>query len=322
MLRRNLMLTAAGTLAMPAVLRAQGAWPDRPVRIVVPYPPGGSTDAVARVLQSPLSEALGRPIVIENKGGGNGSLGAGEVARAQADGYTWLLAYDNQATNESITKLPFKTMTDFTPTTLVATGPLALVANAQTPFKVWADIVAEAKAKPDSLSYATSGIGGLAHVATVRLSNEVGIRLTHVPYRGGGPALQDALAGHVPLFTSNVVIIKQHILAGRLVPIGVTTAKESRHVPGVKSFAELGVAGFEALTWWALMGPKGVPDPIVNKMHATIAKVVADPSVRDKLEDQGSDVVASSPEETGRFLADQVERWGKVIRENGITADT
>lgn len=322
MLRRNLMLTAAGGLALPAVARAQAGWPDRPVRIVVPYPPGGSTDAVARVIQAPLSEALGRPIVIENKGGGNGSLGAGEVARAQPDGYTWLLAYDNQATNESITRLPFRTMTDFTPTTLVATGPLALVANAQTPFKVWADIVAEAKAKPDSLSYATSGIGGLAHVATVRLSNEVGIRMTHVPYRGGGPALQDALAGHVPLFTSNVVIIKQHILAGRLVPIGVTTATESRHVPGVKSFAELGVAGFEALTWWALMGPKGVPDPIVRRMHATIAKVVADPAVRDRLEDQGSDVVASSPEETGRFLADQVERWGKVIRDNGITADT
>lgn len=321
MLRRDLMLTATGGLALPFIARAQTEWPDRPVRIVVPFPPGGSTDAVARVLQGPLSEALGKPIVIENKGGGNATVGAGEVARSQPDGYTWLLAYDNQATNESITRLPFKTMTDFTPTTLVATGPLALVANAQTPFKTWADVVTEAKARPDSLSYATSALGGLAHVATVRLCNEIGIRMTHVPYRGGAPALQDALAGHVPLFTSNVVIIKQHILAGRLIPLGVTTATESRHVPGVKSFAELGVTGFEALTYWAFLGPKGVPDAIVRKMHQAVAGAANQPAVRSKLEDQGADVVAAGPAETGRFLAEQVERWGKVIRENNIAAD-
>jgi len=322
MLRRNVLLAAAGGLAIPAVTRAQDTWPSRPIRLVVPYPPGGSTDATARVMQNAWSEAVGQPVVIENKGGASGALGAGEVARAQPDGYTWLLAYDNQATNESITNLSFKTTTDFTPTTLVATGPLALVANAGAPFKRWADIVQEAKAKPDSLSYATSGIGGLAHVATVRLANEAGIRLTHVPYRGGGPALQDALAGHVPLFMSNVVIIKEHIEAGRLTPIGVTTAKESRHLPGVRSFAEQGIGNFEALTWWALMGPRGVPDPIVRKMQASVAKVLANASVREKLEAQGADVVGSSPEECGRFLAGEVERWGKVIRDNKITADT
>jgi tripartite-type tricarboxylate transporter receptor subunit TctC len=319
--RRALLGLAAGGLMMPAVVRGQEAWPDRPIRLIVAWPPGGSTDTVARILQPKLGEVLGKPVVIENRGGASGSIGAGEAARVPADGNTWLLAYDTQATNESVMKLPFRTMEAFAPVTLVATGPLALVAHASTPYRTYADVVEAARKTPDRLNYATSGVGGLAHVATTLLQQVGGYRLTHVPYRGGGPATQDAVAGHVPLFMSNVVVINQHIKAGVLRPLGVTTRGESRHVPGVKSFAEQGAGDFEAPTWWALLGRAGTPQPIVDRMHGAVQAVLADAEVRRKLEEQGADVVGSTPAACGQFLEREIAKWGKVIRDNDIRAD-
>ena len=322
MQRRLLLAAGAAGLAMPRYLRAQSSWPDRPIRLVVAWPPGGSTDTVARIFQPRLQEELGRPVVIENRGGASGAIGAGEAARADPDGNTWILVYDTQATNESVMKLPFKTMEAFAPVSLVATGPLALVAHHTTPWRSYADVVAAAKAAPGSLNYATSGVGGLAHVATTLLQSEGQYRMEHVPYRGGGPATQDAVAGHVKLFMSNVVVISQHIKSGVLRPLGVTTRGETRHVPGVKSFAEQGVGDFEAPTWWALLGRTGTPKPILDKMHAALTKVLAEPAVRAKIEEQGADVVASSPEECGNFLQGQIAKWGKVIRDNNIQADS
>src|SRR5215218_5462603 len=226
---------AAAALARPAL--AQANWPARPVRLIVAWPPGGSVDTIARILQPRLQEAIGQPIVIDNKGGASGSVGATEAARAAPDGYTWLLAYDTTATNETVMRLSYRLMQTFAPATLIATGPLAMVAHQSTPWKTYKDVVTAAKAAPDTISYATSGIGGLAHVSTTLLQQLGDFKLVHVPYRGGGPALQDALSGQVPLFMSNVVIISQHIRAGTLRPLGVTTAGETRHVPGVKSFA-------------------------------------------------------------------------------------
>jgi tripartite-type tricarboxylate transporter receptor subunit TctC len=320
--RRLLLAAGASALAMPSYLRAQTAWPDRPIRLVVAWPPGGSTDTVARIFQPRLQEILGKAVVIENRGGASGAIGAGEVARADPDGQSWLLAYDTQATNESVMRLPFRTMEAFVPVCLVATGPLALVAHQSTPWQNYQDLVAAAKQAPDTLTYATSGVGGLAHVATTLLQQEGGFRITHVPYRGGGPATQDAVAGHVKLFMSNVVVISQHIKAGVLRPLGVTTQGESRHVPGVKSFAQQGVGNFEAPTWWALLGRTGTPKPILDKMQAALAKVLAEPAVRAKIEEQGADVTATGPDECGRFLEGQITKWGKVIRDNNIQADS
>ncbi|MFB9970107.1 tripartite tricarboxylate transporter substrate-binding protein [Pseudoroseomonas cervicalis] len=321
--RRGLVAAGAGlALARPAVLRAQTAWPERPIRLVVPWPPGGSTDTVARIFQPRLQEILGRPVVIENRGGASGAIGAGEAARADPDGYTWILVYDTQATNESVMRLPFKTMEAFVPVSLVGTGPLALVAHNTTPYRSYQDIVEAAKKAPDTLNFATSGVGGLAHVATTLLQQEGGFRLVHVPYRGGGPATQDAVAGHVPLFMSNVVVINQHIKAGTLRPVGVTTKGETRHVPGVRSFAQQGVGNFEAPTWWALLGRAGTPKPIVDKMHAALTRALADSNVRQKIEEQGADVVASGPDECGSFIQAEIAKWGKVIRDNDIRADS
>jgi tripartite-type tricarboxylate transporter receptor subunit TctC len=325
MQRRQLFALTAAGLAAPAVLRAQGAaanWPERPVRIIVPFPPGGSTDTIARIFQPRLTELLGRQVVIENRGGASGSIGAIEAARSQPDGYSWLLAYDNEATNQTVMRLPYRTLEDLAPVSLVATGPLCLVAHKDTPYHSFQDVVEAAKRAPDTINYATSGIGGLAHVSTTLLAQQAGIRLVHVPYRGGGPALQDATAGHVPLFMSNVVIISQHIRAGTLRPLGVTTREETRHVPGVRSFAQQGILDFEAPTWWAFFGRTGTPQPILEKMHAALTQALREPAVKARIEEQGADLVASDPAECRRFVAGEIEKWGRVIRENNIRADS
>ena len=322
MRRRHLLSLSAAGLAMPAVSRAQSGWPDRPVRLVVPFPPGGSTDTIARIIQPKLSEILGKQVVIENRGGASGSVGAIEAARSAPDGYTWLLAYDNEATNQTVMRLPYKLSEAFAPISLVATGPLALVAHQTTPWSSFQDVVAAAKAAPDTISFASSGVGGLAHVSTTLLQQQGGFRLVHVPYRGGGPALQDALSGQVPLFMSNVVIISQHIRAGTLRPLGVTTAGETRHVPGVKSFAQQGFADFEAPTWWAFFGRAGTPPAVLRRMEEALQGALANAEVRARIEEQGADVVASGPDQCRVFLAKEVEKWSKVIRDNNITLDS
>jgi tripartite-type tricarboxylate transporter receptor subunit TctC len=322
MRRRHILALSAFGLAAPGILRAQGAWPDRPIKLIVPWPPGGSTDTVARIFQPKLSEILGKQVVIDNRGGASGAVGGQEAARAPADGYTWMLAYDNEATNQTVMRLPYKALEAFAPISLVATGPLAMVAHHSSPYRTFQDVVDAAKRAPDSIAYASSGVGGLAHVSTTLLQQEGGFRLVHVPYRGGGPAVSDAVAGNVPLFMSNVVIISQHIRAGTLRPLGVTTAGETRHVPGVKSFAQQGFTGFEAPTWWAFLGRVGTPQPLLARMQAALAEALADPVVKAKIEEQGADVVASNAADCGRFLASEIERWGKVIRDNHITAES
>jgi len=321
MQRRLFLGSIPAVLATPCVAVAE-SWPDRPVRIIVPWPPGGSTDTIARIFQARLQEILGKPVVIDNRGGAAGSIGAIEAARAAPDGYTWMLAYDNEATNQTLMRLPYRTLEAFAPISLVATGPLALVAHQSTSYRRFADVVAAARQAPDSIAFASSGVGGLAHVATTLLQQQGDFRLVHVPYRGGGPALQDAIAGQVPLFMSNVVIISQHIRAGTLRPLGVTTATQTRHVPGTPSFAELGFARFEAPTWWAFLGRAGTPEPILRRMNEALGQALADPAVRGRIEEQGADVVASNPAAAGRFIGAEIARWGEVIQRNRISVDS
>ena len=320
--RRSLIALTAAGLAAPSILRAQAAWPDRPIRLIVPWPPGGSTDTVARLFQARLAAVLGQAVVIENRGGASGAIGAAEFSRAVPDGYTWMLAYDNEATNQTLMRLTYRTLEAFAPVSLVATGPLAMVAHHSTPFRTFADLVAAAKREPDRWNYASSGVGGLAHVSTTRLQAQGGFKLTHVPYRGGGPAVQDAVAGHVPLFMTNVVIVSQHIRAGTLRPLGVTTATETRHVPGCPTFATQGFPGFEAPTWWAFFGRTGTPQPLLDRMGAALRGVLNEPEVKQKIEEQGCDIVASDAEACRRFVAGEIEKWGQVIRDNDIRADS
>lgn len=319
--RRHILGFAVAGLAAPSVLRAEGNWPERPVRVIVPFPPGGSNDTIARLMQPHLAEALGQQVVIENKGGAAGSVGAMEAARSAPDGYTWLLVNDNEAANQTTMRLNYRIMQAFAPVSLLATGPLALVTHQNSPWKSFQDLVAAAKKAPESIAYATSGIGSLAHVSTSLLQQVGGFKLTHVPYKGGGPALQDALSGQVPLFMSNVVIISQHIKSGALRPLGVTTAAETPHVPGIKSFSQQGFADFEAPTWWVFLGRAGMPDAAMQRMSAAVVKTMQKPEVRGRIEGLGADVLGGGPEWCRRFLNSEVAKWGQVIRDHDITAD-
>jgi tripartite-type tricarboxylate transporter receptor subunit TctC len=323
MKRRTLLIAPlAAPLVLPGVGRAQDAWPNRPVRIIVPFPPGGSNDTVARILQPKLTELLGRPVVVENRAGASGSVGSSETARAAPDGYTWLLANDTLATNETLMQLPYRVMQAFSFCTLVGTCPYALVTHPSTPFQTFAQMAEAAKARPQTLNYATTGVGSGAHIATVLLQQRGGFRLEHVPYRGGGPALQDSLAGHVPLFMSNIVIILPHIRTGALRPLGLTQKTESRFLPGVEPFARLGFPDFEALTYWQLVGPAGIPVPILERMQQAVKQVLGEPNVQARMAEQGADIVGSTPAETEAFVRAEIEKWGAVIRDNNIRADS
>ncbi|MBK1661614.1 tripartite tricarboxylate transporter substrate binding protein [Paracraurococcus ruber] len=299
---------------------APGRWPA--VRIIVPFPPGGSNDTVARILQPRLQEILGRPIVVDNRGGASGSVGANEAQRSPPDGYTWILVNDTLAANDTLLSLPYKATENFSYATVVGTCPYAFVTQPGAPWRSFADVVTAARAAPGSLNYATTGAGSLAHIATVLLAQQRDIRLTHVPYRGGGPALQDVLAGHVPLFMSNIVILLQHLRAGTLRALGVTTAEPSRFLAGVPTFAEQGFPGFSALTYWALLGPGGIPEPIVAAMQQAVALTLQDPNVKARMEEQGADIRASSPADTAAFIRAEAARWGAVIRDNNIKVET
>ncbi|NGM23762.1 tripartite tricarboxylate transporter substrate binding protein [Roseomonas stagni] len=320
--RRSLIALSAMGIATPAVLRAQGSWPDRPIRLIVPWAPGGSTDTIARLFQPRLAQVLGQPVVIENRGGASGAIGAAEAARAPADGSTWMFQYDNEGPNQTLMRLTYRTLEAFAPVSLVATGPLAMVCHSSTPFRTFRDVVDAAKREPDRYNYATSGAGGLAHIATTLLQQQNGFKLTHVPYRGGGPAVTAAVANEVPLFMTNVVIVSQHIRNGTLRPLGVTTRTESRHVPGTPSFAQQGFGDFEAPTWWAMFGRAGTPQPIMDRMHAALTQVLREPEVKARIEEQGCDIQATDGETCRRFVANEIERWGQVIRDNGIRADS
>lgn len=323
MQRRALTLgLLAAPLAAPSVARAQEAWPSRPVRLVVGWPPGGSVDIVARLLQPRLQALLGQPVVVENRAGATGTVGAAEVARAGADGHTWLIAQDSQVITPAIMNLPYDVRRDFAPITLIGRGPLVVTAHPATPWPSFQALMAAARAQPPGrITYATAGVGTMMHVAMVQLCNLAGVELTHVPYRGGAPALADALAGQVPLFVTNAPVGGPHVRSGALRGLGVTTATAWRDLPGVPSFQEQGIAGFEAPTWWAVFAPAGVPAPIRDRMAGLLAQILAEPETRARVEQQGMDVLAVSGEGFANFAAAETERWARVVRANNIRLD-
>lgn len=314
----------ASLVASPALATGAWAqsWPERPVRIIIPFPPGGSNDTVARILQPRLQEILGRPVVVDNRAGASGSVASTETARAQPDGHTWMLANDTLAGNETLMSLPYRVMEAFTFCSLLGTCPYALTAHPSTPFRTLAQMIEAAKARPDTLSYATTGVGSLAHVATVLLQQRGDFKISHVPYRGGGPALQDALAGHVPLFMSNIVIILSHIREGRLIPLGVSSAQTSRFLPQVPTFAAQGFPGFEALTYWVMVGPAGIPAAINARMQAALRQALGEAAVQARMAEQGAEIVAANPAETEAFIRNEITKWGEVIRANNIRTES
>jgi tripartite-type tricarboxylate transporter receptor subunit TctC len=295
------------------------AWPARPVRIVAVFPPGGSVDQVARVLAQQLSSQLGQTFVVDNKGGASGAIGTAEVARAAPDGYTFAVVFDTHAVNPSlIPNLPFDTTKDLAPVMLIGTSPMAIVAHASQPYKDFRDVIAAAKAKPGSVAYGSIGTGSLGHLAMAQIASQLGVELTHVPYKGGGPLMNDAIAGQVPLAIGTVFLVTPHVKSGRVKPLAVTSGTVDAQLPGVQPLAAQGVPGFEALAWWGVFAPAATPRPIVQRMHDELAKALHVPAVADKLTGQGMTLRGGTPSELQSFVTGEIARWGRVVKDNNI----
>ena len=320
--KRTLVFGLLASFAFAAVAQTGAAWPTRgPIKLVAVFPPGGSVDQVARILAVPLQASLGQNVIVENKGGASGSIGAAFVAASPADGYTFAVVFDTHGVNPAlIPNMPFDSRKDLPPVVLVGVSPMVLATNSASEYKTFADVVAASKAKKN-VSYGSIGSGSLGHVAMTLLGKNGGMDWTHIPYKGGGPLMNDAVAGHVQLSIGSVFVTKPHIDNGRLRPLMVTSSKRSPNLPNVPTVAESGFPGFEAPAWWAVLAPANTPPDIVKRMNEAINSALKTPDVAQKLAAQGIDVIGGSPEVAKVFMDKQMDIWAKVVKDNGIKAD-
>lgn len=318
-LRLAAAMCAALLAAGPAL--AQGdICPERTIRFMIPFPPGGSTDALARLIQPRMSELLGRTIVVENRGGAAGSIGTAAAAAAPGDGCTVLFVFDTHATNPTlIPNLPFDTRRDLAPLMLVGTNAMVVTAHRSTPYTDFRQVIAEGKQPGKEPAYGSIGNGSLAHLAMTQLQTLGGFGMTHVPYRGGGPLVQDAAAGNVPLAMATIVVLRPQMDAGTIRPLAITGAERHPALPNTPTMRELGFEGFEAYAWWGILMPSRTPKPMQARMHAALADAIGQPQARERLAGLGMDLRISDPETFERFLNAEIDRWGQVIRENNIT---
>lgn len=321
---RRLAVAGAAALAALACVPAFGqAWPAKPVKFVVPFPPGGSVDPLARLVGAKLSDALGQQFVIENKPGASGSIGTALVAKAPPDGYTFVVVFDSHGVNPSlIQNMPFDTLKDLAPVMLVGTAPYAIATAASKPYKTLADVVQAAKAKPDSVSFGSVGNGTMGHLAMTLIQQAGGYKLIHIPYKGGGPMSADAIGGQLELAVGSVAVLSQHVRGGKLRAVAVTGEKRSGTMPDVPTLAEQGVPGITAYAYWAILAPAATPRPIIDRLNAELGKALRLPDLNKQLTEQlGMDLVISTPEALQKWTVDEIARWGKVIRDGGIKAD-
>jgi len=314
-------LLAALTLAS-AVQAQTAAWPSRPIRVLVPVPPGGAVDATARLLQDPLSRALGQPIVVENRPGGAGLIAAEAVARSPADGYTFGYVYSPHAANVALVpRLPFDPANDFTPIAFVWRASSVIAVHPSAQATTLAELVARSRAVAGGLSYGTPGNGSSMHIAGELLRLRSGAAFVHIPYRGAGPALNDVLGGTIPVVVSNVQSGAPHVQAGRLRGIAVTGPARSTLLPDVPTVAELGFPGFAVTEWMMLLAPAGLPRAIAARMNAAFNEAILAPDLAARLNGQGLETRAMSLDETTAFLADQIRALPEIVRSAGIKAD-
>ncbi|TMH31590.1 MAG: tripartite tricarboxylate transporter substrate binding protein [Betaproteobacteria bacterium] len=305
-----------------AVCASGEEWPVKPVRFIVPYPPGGGTDVIARIMQQPLSEALGHQVVIENRGGAGGALGTEAAAKAAPDGYTFLFTLSSHTINPLLYKLNFDVEHDFAAVSLIVSVPQLIAAYPGAPLESMWDLVAMAKAQPGSLHFASVGNGTPSHIAGELLKLRTVIDIVHVPYKGGGPALADTLGGQVPLLIVSMPAALSHVRAGKLRALAVTTVKRSPGAPEIPTVAEaLKIPDYEVDSWYAMFAPAKTPNAIVTRMNKEIVHAIRLPAVRQKLLEQGGDPVGSTPEELDRVVKAELRKWAEVIRDAHIKVD-
>ena len=323
---RRLALAGIATTVLASFIAGPAfaqSYPTKPIKLVVPFPAGGGTDAIAREVAQKVATQQSWTIIIDNKPGSGGNLGVDTVAKAAPDGYTLALGQtSNLAINPTLyPKLPYSPEKDITPVSLVASAPLVLVVAADSPYKTLADVVAAAKAKPESLNYASSGSGTVAHLATEQLQKIAGVKFTHVPYKGAAQGATDLIGGQIQMYMSSIPTLIGHIKSGKMRPLAVTSAKRADDLPNVPTVAESGYKGFEAVTWFGVVGPTGLPKDVVAKLNAGFNKALQDADVKKKLEAQGADILGSTPDKFASLIKDETVRWGKIVKESGAKVD-
>jgi len=317
--RFSAALLAAAAAAFAAGALAQAAYPDRPIKIIAPVQPGGGVDLVARQVGDRLSRVLGQPVVIENQSGGGGVVGSLATARAAPNGYTLMVGYvGTHGTNPAVRKLPYDASKDFTAIAMVGGTPNVLVVPPSLPVKTLPEFIAYAKANAGKLSYGSSGPGTLTHLAMEQLKVAVGIDLVHVPYRGIGPAIADILGDQTQALFPGLAAALPHIKAGKMRPLAVTGRARHPLLPDVPTFEELGYQGFDGVQWYGIVGPAGMPAPIVTKLNDEINRMLADPAFRERLSAEALEPMPMSPEQFTQYIRDDVARWSRLARERNI----
>ncbi len=297
-------------------------YPSKPVRLIVPFPPGGSNDIVGRMIAAQLGERLGQQVVVENRGGAGGVLGTDIAAKAPPDGYTLLLISVAYCFNPSLYKnLPYDQEKAFAPVSMLATGPVALTVHPGVPANSVRELVALAKAKPGSLNYASAGVGSLQHLAGALFMSQAGIDVVHVPYKGGGPAMADVMAGQAQIVLPSMIQVLPHVKSGRLRVLGISGAKRSAALPDVPTISEAGVPGYEAHNWWGVLAPAGTPQPVIGRLHKELTAVLDSKETANRFETEGAEAVRMSPAQFGRFIASETLKWAKASKEAGIRAE-
>jgi len=321
--RRRAATLLLGSLAASALPTwAQGNYPAKSIRLVVPFSAGGAVDTVGRSLGERLATQMGQAVIVDNKPGANANIGTEAVAKAEADGYTLLVAANGVVTNNVLyPKLSFNGLTDFAPISQIGYAPLVLVVPADAPYKSVKDLVAAAQAKPGSLSYGSAGNGSSGHLAGALFASEGKFDALHVAYKGGAPALVDLIAGRTSFMLLNPLEVTAHLKSGRLRALAVSDAQRAPMLPDVPTMAEAGLPGVQATVWWTLLAPKGTPAPVLARLNAETRKALDDAGVRERLGALGAVIAPSTPEQTGAFLRSESDKWEKVIRANNIQAD-
>jgi tripartite-type tricarboxylate transporter receptor subunit TctC len=316
-------LIGGAALAAASTLAAAQAWPSKPIKFIVPYPPGGTSDILARAVGQKLQEKWGQPVVVENKPGATGNIGADFVAKSPPDGYTMLLAdIGSLAIAPSVVQsLPFEPVKDFAPVVMVAYSPHLLVVHPSVPAKDAKELVALAKSKPDSLNFAVSGIGGANHLAGIEFAQRAGIKWAYIPYKGGSQALTDMVGGQAQVMFNGMLATYPFVKDGKLKALAISSAKRFPAVPDIPTVAESGMPGFETGSYQGIVAPANTPAAIVKKMHDTVEEVLATPDMKDRLDKAGAEVRPMSSEQFGTFIRNERDKWAKVVKESGAKFD-
>ena len=300
---------------------AAQTYPSRPVRLIVPFPPGGSNDVVGRMIAVQLSTRLDKPVIVENQGGAGGLIGTEMAARSQPDGYTLLLVSVAYAFIPAIYKLPYDPATAFTPVAILGAGPVVIAVTSKLPVGSVKELIALAKEKPGELNYATAGIGSFQHLASELFKLQAGVDIVHIPFKGGGPAMMDVIAGNTQITIGSLIQMLPQIKAGKLKALGVGSSNRIAALPDLPTIAEAGVPGYEVTNWWGIVVPAGTPRSVIDRLHKDLNAIVASPETKKRFETEGAEPRSMSPEEVGRFIAAETAKWARVVKDAGIRAE-